>query len=50
MTVKELIAELKTKDPNALVYRYIGGEMVAEPIECTEEIKTNKDEAGVLLN
>jgi hypothetical protein len=50
MTVKELMAELETKDPDALVYRYVGGEVVAEPVECTEQVKINKDEDGVLLN
>jgi hypothetical protein len=51
MTVKELITELQTKNPDALVYRYVGGEQVAEPVGCTEGVKVdNEDEtAGVLL-
>lgn len=50
MTVRELIAELQTKDPETPVYRYVGGEAGAEPVICTEEIQTDNGEAGVLLN
>jgi hypothetical protein len=50
MTVKELMAELETKNPDALVYRYVGGEVIAEAVECTEEVKLDNDETGVLLN
>ena len=50
MTVKELIAELQTKNPEAAVYRYVGGEAGAEPVGCTEEVKIEEDKAGVLLN
>lgn len=50
MTVKELMAELERKDPDAPVYRYVGDELVAEPVGCTEEVKTDNDKAGVLLN
>lgn len=50
MTVKELIAELQTKNPEAPIYRYVGGEAGAEPVICMEEVKVDEDRAGVLLN
>lgn len=49
MTVKELIAELQTKNPEAPVYRYVGGQLGVEPVIATEDVKVD-DNKAVLLN